>query len=572
MGFTVESILTDSKLPEFDSEESDEVLFFRIFSAVFPSFVDDVKSPPLKMDLQALPRLAEVLGPPMNGVLHVLHRFLTKEMDQREFSYRNVVDLLGMLFSPVEDLQGVKSFASLKHTKEDDVRSYVFLLLPEAVERAAQSTAATIEKFVDEFVASFLVSAKSAVNTQTLRGQFPLCAEMSLNFANRRSILLRFREFAVSTLAPPSAAPSTRVEASSVGSVENSSVFKSVDSIPPTTAIQYRAKAIALKDEWIRKNLRPQPKLMPSDDLLTLVYSHTLSQSCLSGVWTLCRGRFPFVELSKCTGANSPKTLQTNREKNLEGTVELNSTFVPQQGQAILKFKDSTTQKMYVDNLLPCLDKLGFAYQMVGALNGPAESQIFTEYRHRVAAYYEEYAPFRPYIVDLCQRVQEQWDIYTSQGLCLSASIAKTIQKNGDMDELLETVVKPHVSDAFNKLLSSGNAGSKPKGGKGGGEALPSDQGKGSGADESRKRQAPANRSVQLKFGFCFPFHFKGQCTRPSSGDNKCRFLASHSSCPLKLPNGEICGQPHSFAEAHPEEAKRYETESAAKRARRSER
>ena len=104
MGFTVESILTDSKLPEFDSEESDEVLFFRIFSAVFPSFVDDVKSPPLKMDLQALPRLAEVLGPPMNGVLHVLHRFLTKEMDQREFSYRNVVDLLGMLFSPVEDL------------------------------------------------------------------------------------------------------------------------------------------------------------------------------------------------------------------------------------------------------------------------------------------------------------------------------------------------------------------------------------------------------------------------------------------------------------------------------------
>ena len=135
------------------------------------------------------------------------------------------------------------------------------------------------------------------------------------------------------------------------------------------------------------------------------------------------------------------------------------------------------------------------------------------------------------------------------------------------MDELFETVVKPHVSDAFNKVVVSA-VESKPKGGKTGGGAPPSDHGKGPGGDEYRKRPALETPRVQLKFGFCFPFHSKKECTRPTSGPDKCKFLASHSSCPLKLPDGKYCGLPHSFAEAHPEEAKRYEVESAAKKAR----
>ena len=124
------SILSESLLPEYTAAESAAVIFFRVFSAVFPHFLQHVAQAPSEsiqfpFDLKGFLRVADQVGPPVCGILTRMHGFFAS-MCQREFSYKHLLDCIGLVFSPMEEPKGVQSFEMLKCTPENDLQEFCF--------------------------------------------------------------------------------------------------------------------------------------------------------------------------------------------------------------------------------------------------------------------------------------------------------------------------------------------------------------------------------------------------------------------------------------------------------------
>ena len=559
------SIVSDSLLPEYTAAESADVLFFRVFSAVFPNFLQHVEqdsasaNAQFPFDLEGFRRVADQVGPPVCGILTRMHDFFVS-MPAREFSYKNVFDCIGLVFSPLEEPKGVQSFEMLKRTSDNDLKEFVFALLPPAVSVDAQGQypQSSASAFLSKFLTSFLVTAKSSLLTPELQTKFWLCGTLRAGFPHRRSMLARFRDFALQVEVPRPVVPDSS-DAGAPLSLEEGGVYASVVDFPTSLSTQYKAKALELSQNWTTKNEPPRKDLVPSNDLVALVYSHSISKSKVGEEWVFCHGQFPLVELKRCTGKYEQKAVSASRAEQL-GKGSKRADFFQQGSAVFVKLTDPSVLQRQVEELFLCLGRLSFAYQYVGALEGPADAYVFTQYTSKLQHVYDTHVPVRPFIADLDKAMREMVHVYTLRGCKLAVAYSMAMQTN--FESLFKELVQPEISSSMYKdiadlkaavfraqpvvpaqLAASDPAADGDRKGKGSG-----------GGGGGRKRQT---QQIQLQRQFCYEKHFKGKCSRAD-----CKF--GHP-CPLKIGNN-FCGQDHSFCTAHPQEFQRYQTEAAARK------
>ena len=245
------SILSESLLPEYTAAESAAVIFFRVFSAVFPDFLQHVAQAPSEsiqfpFDLKGFLRVADQVGPPVCGILTRMHDFFAS-MCQREFSYKHLLDCIGLVFSPMEEPKGVQSFEMLKCTPENDLQEFVFAVLPAAAGVEAQGLfpQSSISAFLSRFVTSFLVTATSSLLTPELQNQYGLCATLRTGFPHRRSMLSRFRDFALQVEVLRPVVP-VSFEPGAARSLVEGVARTSVVGFPMRVGPQHKAKALEL--------------------------------------------------------------------------------------------------------------------------------------------------------------------------------------------------------------------------------------------------------------------------------------------------------------------------------------